>query len=71
MYIKRPKSIKGAPRYLTVTEVADALGVSADWACDHAAELGGFKVASQWRFAVDRMPGQPGYVAPGTKAPEP
>lgn len=62
--VRMPKHIRGAPRYLTLTEVCDVLGVGANWAVEHAKEIGGVQLASQWRFVADRLPGQKLYGAP-------
>lgn len=63
---KSTESIKDAPRYLDASQVARMLGLSVKRVYDQAEELGGVRMGFQWRFPVNRLPGQPDstWVAP-------
>jgi excisionase family DNA binding protein len=59
-------------RYLTVEEVAEALGVSASWVYKHKGLLGGVRLGKRlWRFPepeVTRLLAQPARGSPQSAA---
>ncbi len=55
----KKRQVGDLPRFLTADELAVVLGVHVKRVYEHAEELGGVRVGSQWRFRSDALPGGP------------
>ena len=58
---KEPARIEGVPMYLDAFQVARVLGLALATVYKSTEEFGAIQVRGNWRFPVDRLPGQPGY----------